>query len=100
MTTFGIYLIHDNNFIRPYIWEVLLKIQLLLILFYYQYMHFVTIMVVFIVCSIIDYLRIILFERPIFQIVDRKWIQINNCGQKIKKFFFNKTHLYLLKHFR
>lgn len=64
-TTFGIYLIHDNNFIRPFIWKELFRCS-----FHYQFKTFlifavITVCLVFIVCSIIDFVRDFLFSTTI-----------------------------------
>jgi len=66
MTTFGVYLIHDNGLIRRYIWHNLFHnsayytSELLLL-------HgFLSVFMIFVCCSAIDYLRVILIEQPIF----------------------------------
>ena len=56
-TTIGIYLIHDNSLMRPYIWKTIFNVQS----FYYNrflvlYMIF-AVLSVFIICSIIDIIR-------------------------------------------
>ncbi len=60
--TFGIYLIHDNNQIRIFIWDILIKP------FNYAKSPFVVIIVlvisiaVFIVCAFLEKIRLWLFE--------------------------------------
>ena len=59
--TLGIYLIHDNNFVRGYIWNNLFNCG-----YHSQYNYFVVfaivaVIVVFVACSIIEYLRQKLF---------------------------------------
>lgn len=72
MTTFGIYLIHDNQFVRPFIWENIFRnaayIDSPLLILHAS----IAIMLVFTICSIIDFLRIILIERPFFSKLDKK----------------------------
>ena len=67
---FGIYLISDNYLIRPLLWKTIFK--------NYNYINsgwliihmVVAILVTFIVCIIIEYLRKILLEEPLFKRVD------------------------------
>ena len=70
-TTLGIYLIHDNNTVRPYLWKALLKNQA----FYdtnYLLLHAVcSIVGVFLVCSMIDLLRQVTIEKMFLRVVDR-----------------------------
>jgi surface polysaccharide O-acyltransferase-like enzyme len=77
-TTFGIYLIHDNNLIRSYLWVNIAKNNS-----YYHsnwlFLHaIVTIILVFIVCLFIEYFRIECIEKPLFNLVGDKW---NNAFQ-------------------
>lgn len=56
-TTFGIYLIHDNNYIRQFLWQKLLNCP-----YYFQTQYFwifaiISILVVFVTCSIVDLCR-------------------------------------------
>lgn len=66
MTTFGIYLIHDNGLIRRYLWHSLFQnakyyTSELLVL------HGVmSVLIVFCGCAIVDYLRVKLIEEPFF----------------------------------
>ncbi len=69
--TFGVYLIHDNNIIRPLIWQDLFKNSR------YQDSAFIipysiiVVIAIFVVCSLIDLLRQILIERPFMLLVTR-----------------------------
>lgn len=65
-TTFGIYLIHDNPFVRPFLWQTLFQNpersgSEWLILY-----GIGEVAAVFIVCSLIDWLRITCFEKRLF----------------------------------
>lgn len=56
-TTFGIYLIHENGYLRNYIWTKIFKINEM---FYKPYLVFyvlTSVIIVFTVCSLIEYLR-------------------------------------------
>ena len=74
-TTIGIYLIHDNTLMRPYIWNSIFNVQS----FYYNkfmflYMLF-SVSTVFIICSIIDIIR--------QNTIEKVWMQFMNhleCG--------------------
>lgn len=68
-TMFGVYLIHDNPMIAGWMWNDLLNVS-----HYYESAFLVPVSVFFsilviIVCSCIDYLRIEYIEKPLFTIV-------------------------------
>ena len=70
-TTFGVYLIHDNPFFRPVLWERIARGS-----HYYAAGHvflhaLVVIPAVFIFCSAIEMVRIQVLERPVMRLVDR-----------------------------
>lgn len=72
-TTFGIYLIHDSIFARSFIWHGILKVDT----FWYTRKFFpvysiVLIFAVFVVCSIIDMLRLKFIEPVMIDFVDKK----------------------------
>ena len=94
-TTFGIYLIHDDRYIRPFLWERLFKN------FTYQTSPWLipySICVcfgVFVICSVIDLIRLYTFEKSYLKFIDKyldkilkpfKWL-IN----KISNLFFGKN---------
>lgn len=69
--TLGVYLIHDNEMFRPYLWRVILKnaemyTSPLLIVH-----ALVSVVVVYLVCSCIDLLRQNTVERIFLNIMDR-----------------------------
>lgn len=82
--TFGIYLIHDNNYIRSILYSSILKTQN-----YYKSTMFIpesilSIIMVFIVCSIIEYIRQYIF----------KLLMVDNLIDKInftKVLFLNRN---------
>ena len=70
-TTFGIYLIHDNKLVRPFLWKELLENAT-----YFDsnkiFLHaFLSILSVYICCIVIDLMRQFIFEKPLFSIVDK-----------------------------
>ena len=82
-TTFGIYLIHEHEYIRKYIYK-LLKIDLgikytnLNVIFKCIYIS----VIIFLACAIIERIRILLLE-------DRKWYKnlVNKIGNFLEKVF-------------
>lgn len=71
-TVFGVLLIHANSDImRVWLWSKVIRVKDLYYSEYgFLYLLF-AILVVFIVCSIIDYFRILLVEKPFFIWIDR-----------------------------
>ncbi|MCQ2484040.1 MAG: acyltransferase [Clostridia bacterium] len=70
-TTFGIYLIHDNCFVRPFLWKTVFKIsEHESTLFFIPYTFFIVI-VVFTVCSLIEFARINTIEKYSLKIYDK-----------------------------
>lgn len=65
MTTLGIYLIHDNKFIRNIIWSKILKNNEFYTSKFIIVHSIFSILLVFVICSIIEYVRI-LFTDKIF----------------------------------
>lgn len=67
-TSFGIYLIHDNCFVRKFLWLRILKLST----FYHSKLlilvSVITICILFLVCSMIELLRIKLLEPKILKI--------------------------------
>ena len=70
-TTLGIYLIHDCPGLRYYIWRTLLHVDECVGKPYAFGYWFVSVAAVFIVCSVLEWSRGILFNRPIALLVDR-----------------------------
>lgn len=70
LSMFGVYLIHDNLFIRPFLWNQLFQNTAYFdtpVLFLHAIL---AIFITFIVCVIIDQIRIILIEKPIFHFIE------------------------------
>lgn len=82
-TTFGIYLLHDNQYLRKFLWGDLLNNSL-----YdsnYLILHAsISIIIVFISFSIVDLIRQHLFEKPFFKLLDKKW---DNWSNRISSSF-------------
>lgn len=85
-STFGIYLIHDHDFVRPYLWINLFKVSK-----YYNSIYLIPyiifiILSVFIVCSIIELIRIYLFEKQYMKLVNKFSTKLDDIINKILKF--------------
>ena len=69
--TFGVYLIHDNNIVRPFLWiDVFQNFKYQNSLFLIPYSILVVIFV-YVVCTVIDLLRQRIFEKPFMFIVNK-----------------------------
>ncbi len=62
-TTFGIYLIHDNEYIRSVLWSQILKVPEIAKTNYLLLHMLISVIGVFVVCSIIEFIRINTIER-------------------------------------
>lgn len=56
-TTFGVYLIHENIFVRPYIWNVLVHNDVIITSSKFILLVFPISICIFLICSIIDIVR-------------------------------------------
>lgn len=74
-TTFGILQIHTNSdLMRKFLWEDIFK-NVKMFQSSYCYMHAIcAVICVFVVCSIIDIIRIKLIERPVLEFYDKKML--------------------------
>lgn len=79
--TFGVFLIHDNNLVRPFLWvDVFQNAQYKNSLFLIPY-SIIVVVLVYIVCSGIDLLRKKFLEKPFMYIVNR------NADTVLKPFY-------------
>ena len=69
--TFGIYLIHDNNYIRVLLWNKLIKAADHSFDWYLPLYGFITVLCVFTVCGIIEAARQKVLGRP-FEIIKER----------------------------
>lgn len=84
-TMLGVYLIHDNNFVRPWLWRNFWNVQEHLSLSHTHYViwSIAVILATFAVCIGIELLRQKLFQRPNLSIKNK----VSFIDQKIKDFF-------------
>lgn len=85
LTTFGIYLIHDNNIIRSFLWKELFKnAEYSNSIYLIPYSIFV-ILIVFTVCSIIEFFRISVIEKTYMKIIYKIQNHVSKLVLKLSK---------------
>ena len=84
---FGVYLIHDNYFVRPFIWEKVFRNNAYYDSSYLVIHALIAIILVFVICVVIDQIRIKLIEKPFFKFVDKKWNVITAFANVFKNKF-------------
>lgn len=70
-STLGIYLLHDNDIVRKYIWTIIYPNKLYLYSNNLILHAFLKISIVFVSCLIIDKIRIYIFEKPIKKLMKK-----------------------------
>lgn len=89
-TTFGIYLIHENIYVRPFLWQNILKNNEYFNSKYLIFHAIISIFLVFIICSIIDYLRMKLIEIPLLKLIDKSTISFRKYYISLNKKIIRK----------
>lgn len=91
-TAFGIYLIHDNNFVRSFLWNDLLHMKHLVFQPAYIVLYDLLLCVaIFVICSLLEFIRQLLFkhlENDIAVAADTAW---NNFSNKLVNKFRGKA---------
>ena len=85
--TFGVYLIHDNSFVRPFLWKTVFQnagFQDSILLVPYS---IAVVAIVFILCTLLDLLRQRVIERPYMQLVNRNTDRLSTLTNKVNNFF-------------
>ena len=78
-TTFGIYLLHNNPLMRPIIWHSIFKVDTRQYFSkYFWLFSLITVIIVFVICCFIDYLRIVFFERKTIKFINKVFSSITN----------------------
>lgn len=75
-TTFGIYLLHDTVFMRRLLWNGILKVKRAYKYSYFPFYAIVAVLLVFLICSFVDIIRQIFFEKRMLK-------SLENICQKI-----------------
>lgn len=93
--TFGVYLIHDSNILKPLLWKEIFKnAQYQSSLFLIPY-SLIVVLIVYVACTLIDLLRQQIFEKPFMLVVNRYCEKMTKpfarASRMIKNFVFGKT---------
>ena len=81
--TFGVYLLHDNNFMRSFLWKKMLNGPALfnhIVLIPYSIL---VVVLVYSICTMIELLRIYLLEKKYMKIIEKIEIKIKGAINKI-----------------
>lgn len=71
LSMFGVYLIHDNLFVRTLLWNQIFQNTSYFDSAFLLLHAFIAITITFVVCVVIDQIRIICIEKPVFLLIDR-----------------------------
>lgn len=85
--TFGVYLIHDNRFLRPILWKTIFhnaEFQDSILLIPYSV---AVAAIVYISCTLLDLLRQRVIERPYMQLVNWNSDRLSTLTKKVSNFF-------------
>lgn len=74
--TLGVYLIHDNNYVRPWLWQQFLKCPEMAGEWFFPLFAIGIILAVYVVCVLIDLIRIYAIEKPFFKLWDKIVLKI------------------------
>lgn len=77
-TTFGVLLIHDHNYFRTIVWDSIVKCTQWYYSPYFVFYVALSVLIIFVVCGLIDFLRKKFIEEPLFR---RK--ELYSFGQKL-----------------
>lgn len=96
--TLGVYLIHDNFLVRPYIWRKVFKNELVYDSKYLIFHAVFAVITVYVICTIIDLIRQKTVEKLYLSFIDRYFDSISNKIRKklyiFKKYITNILHKY------
>lgn len=87
--TFGVLLIHDNEYVRNFLWIEVFKNSSMIKSKYFIIYEILVVLSVYIVCTIIEIIRSRLIEQPLFNIA-LKNTKINNFLNRVNKKLFSK----------
>lgn len=85
-TTFGVYLIHDNPFVRNYLWQKLLHQSTLQESRWLILHAFVSVIVVYFICSFFSWLYNVTLGKLMMILLNRNSVHIENVMKDIKLF--------------
>lgn len=64
--TFGIYLIHDNDILRPFVWNGLFHVAKFYTSDHLAFHAIITALAVFTICGLVDFIRMKILDQPLF----------------------------------
>lgn len=91
-TTFGIYLLHDNHYMRPIIWKKIFNSTNYVTSSLLPVYSIITSCIVFLVCSLIDIIRIKFIEKPFITVISNNEEKILNSLNKILDYKWLKKY--------
>lgn len=86
--TFGVYLIHDNPFIRGYIWNTIFKTNQYANSTFLIFHMFVTVIIIFVLCTLIECIRYICLNKSINVLafkIEKIYLNLCNKFKKLQK---------------
>ncbi len=93
-SAFGVLLIHSgSDTMRTFLWNDLLKVQNMYGSAYLALHAILSVIGIYAACTAIDYLRILLLERPFFRLWDKLWPRISEAYTKVENKICKKLHI-------
>ncbi len=89
--TFGVYLIHDNNLVRPFLWKQVLNGEAFSNTIALIPYSIITVLMVYTVCTIIELIRIHVIEIHCMKLVEKLASRINTIINKFLNLDFIKN---------
>jgi hypothetical protein len=89
-TVLGIYLIHDNNLIRPFLWHTLFPNVDFLYSEWYIVFYVFKVLVVFIICAGIEFVRKKFLEPIVANAIDKYFVTWCYWGEKTSDYLMRK----------
>ena len=96
LSMFGVYLIHDNLFVRPFLWHQIFQNAAYFDSTFLFLHALIVIFVTFVICTIIDQIRIIILEKPLFKLIDYLEERYSGTLSGLKMFLDSFVEKYIL----
>ena len=91
----GVYLIHDNVFIRSYLWKTLLHVKSHYYSTKFILFAILSVILIFIVCTGIDIIRRVTIEKIWIKIIDKSMPSLTNYAKNKSNSFKTKLNINL-----
>ena len=92
-STFGVLLIHGNEYVRNWLWYDLLNNVAAYEESYFLIHALLSVIAIFTVCTIIDVIRIRFIELPIMKCIDKPLDSIKQWYERVENNIFNKLNV-------